>query len=469
MTARGQCVFVDPDVRWTVTIVRARERGFLTTAVHSALFGKVYRAAVCSADRATRARTDDVQSLVAAFRMLQDQGTPICAVFVGRDAVIEQVARACDLLHIPFTPTSCLDVTRNKVETRRRLQAEGLPNARYAFSSDTEALPSVVQQLGYPCVVKPVKGHASILAFRVRNERELSRVIRKIRLWEMGADPSELWVLSRGFICEEWLEGPVISAEISCTPYGHVPVTLALATTCRHNPCSGYGNIIPFVPESGLQEACFKYAIAACEAVGATFGMCDVEMVYTANGPILLEVNARKMGGEMVDAYELATKYNFSDVLLDTYLGHAVTSPRIDECRSTVIRKVIVRRGGTVQGLPTRWLRSLRHKHPNVLFRNYDLRPGRTVRRGQVVARLLIADHDPKEAFVFADRALELLEKASQIQMFRGTFPPLARCQRTRAHGGEMSTPDPTPAKSPAKKKSGTPTKQAATQPRKKK
>ncbi|WP_157412630.1 acetyl-CoA carboxylase biotin carboxylase subunit family protein [Acidovorax sp. Root217] len=468
MSLVAQCVFIDPDVRWILTIAKARERGFLTTAVHSALFGTVYPTATRSADRAALAQTDDIESLTEVFCMLLKQG-PICAVLVGRDAVIEQVARVCELLGIPFTPTACLDVTRDKVETRKYLQAAGLPNAQYAHAPDVEALHNAVERLGYPCVIKPVKGHASILAFRVRNESELLGAVRKIRLWVKSADPSELWILSRGFICEEWLRGPVISAEICCSPSGHVPVTLAIGTTYRQNICSGYGNIIPFVPDYHLQEACFDYAIAACGAVGATFGMCDVEMVYTTSGPILLEINARKMGGEMVDAYELATKCDFSDILLDAYLGHAARIPCSDGSRSTVIRKVIARRGGTVVGLPTRWLRSLRDRYPNVLFRNYSLVPGRTVRRGQVVARFLVAHHDPKEAFKFADWALERLEKASQIPMIRGKLPTLARRQCNSPNGGEMSTPDPTPVMSPAKKKAKTPTKRAATSPTKKK
>jgi hypothetical protein len=53
----------------------------------------------------------------------------------------------------------------------------------------------------------------------------------------------------------------------------------------------------------------FDYALKVCTLLQLRLGVFDVELIASDEGPILLEVNPRPMGGEMISGYEVSSCY----------------------------------------------------------------------------------------------------------------------------------------------------------------
>jgi hypothetical protein len=232
---------------------------------------------------------------------------------------------------------------------------------------------------------------------------------------------SERWTLDGGFVCEEWLDGPVLSVEVALLGSNIVAVTSALGTQQVVEPCVGYGSVIPVLGSDDVVGDCVEYAKRVCGSVSPTFGVWDIELIVTRKGPMLVEVNPRRMGGRMLAAYNWATGGRFEDVVLDTYSGrHPTVTPSQD--RVVVIRKLLPLDDGRVSAS---WNPTPMFYSDQLQFVNYDLAPGAQVRRMQVLGRLLVRSTEARLAFARADHVMEWLEERSGLRLVRGTLPTI--------------------------------------------
>lgn len=418
-------VFIDPDPSWATTIQRANERGHRVSAICSPRFKRSYPAEAALIRELIVADTSDEAALRRSLRRL-DRAHSIDAVLVHRDAIIRKVASACHAAAVPFTAVKPMQIALSKVRTREVLQSHGLSGVKFAAVRRIDRVAEAVKRIGFPCVLKPAAGHGSKLTFKLCNPQQLRRALARIRAWRESVARQDRWLLAQGFICEEWLEGPIISVELSVIDALARPFAVALGTETAENPCAGYGNVIPLRGHPEVVNRCVTYAQRVCSSIGLDRCICDLEMVWTRNGPVLLEANPRKMGGAMPEAYDLATGGRFDDIILDTYAGRL---PELKQSRRgliTVIRKIMPRRAGTVQGRPVAdWLKSFRPRRASVRLSNDALARGRRVRRLEVLGRLLVVCRDYSYGFACADRALSEIAKETGLDLVAGTLPKI--------------------------------------------
>ena len=265
-------------------------------------FGKV---AVLMGGRSAE-REISLQSGAAVLRALQQRGVDAHAVDTGDGDFVQQLSeggfsRAFNSLHgrggedgvvqglllglgIPCTGSGVLGsaLAMDKLRTKQLWEGVNLPTPAFVMLCSDADLPSAVEQLGFPMILKPSHEGSSIGMARVEHEDELHQA------WQ-DADRYDHEVLA-----ERWVEG----AEYTAAIVGDTLLPLIRLETPRkfydyeakykadstryHCPCG-----LPQEQEEALQ----LLSKQAFDAVGATgWGRVDL-FLDAANHPWLIEVN----------------------------------------------------------------------------------------------------------------------------------------------------------------------------------
>ncbi|VVN84748.1 ATP-grasp domain-containing protein [Pseudomonas fluorescens] len=411
-------IFVDPDATWTPVLNRSRERGFKVINISSPRYTSSYPDLESLADTTISCDTSNSKILAATLNTIEM--TDRTAIITSNDGTLEVVAEAAEYQNISFTPLSAVRLARNKINMRKHLKCHGFQMPRFEAFRTMRDLERAVNTIGFPCAIKPASGHQSWFCFRLSSTIDIELVIENLNYMIDNLAPNNAWCLKNGFICEEWMDGPIISVSVAASNGLPIPICVALGTTSPDAPCAGYGSIIPYIENKYVAETCSHYAENICRTLGLTVGIFDLEMIWTKTGPVILEVNARRMGGVMPHAYDIATGDDFSDIILDAYLLLPI-SPRPKFTHTAVIRKIIAGSGGIIKSsLDENILKP--HGH-NIYYRNYFLHEGVLVDKFDVLARLISVGTSSTIEFEKLDSLLIEIEKQIEIPLLRGFLP----------------------------------------------
>jgi biotin carboxylase len=173
-------------------------------------------------------------------------------------------------------------------------------------------LPAAAAAVGFPAVLKPTSGFGSFATFRVHGADELAGLYATARLLLDHDAPrrgtatfllEELLIGRAPAGRDRWgdfvsIESVVVGGEVE-----HLTVTdkFPLAEPFRET-----GHIMPSTLDQGTQGQLAEVARVAIGALGLTDGACHTEIKLTADGPRVIEVNAR-LGGGLAEVWRLAT------------------------------------------------------------------------------------------------------------------------------------------------------------------
>ncbi|HLX77674.1 MAG TPA: ATP-grasp domain-containing protein [Acidimicrobiales bacterium] len=189
----------------------------------------------------------------------------------------------------------------DKKEQRRALRSAGVPSpAVWEVPADLSDLPSFVESLGYPVVVKPRQGTGSFATALANDEGELSDHLA--RLADVEAE----------FLVEEYLpdrdpRSPFADdLAVEIMVQGGRVFRLATTGKFRHAPpFRGRGCFLPSSVDAATETEMFDAAEAAAVALGITDGFLNVDVKLTPVGTRIVEVNGR-LGGNVDMLMELA-------------------------------------------------------------------------------------------------------------------------------------------------------------------
>ena len=218
--------------------------------------------------------------------------TPVDAVVGVDDGGVVAAAIAARALGLPHNPTEAVAATRDKREMRSLLAAAGVPQPRYREAFDAgEVLESAVE-IGFPVVLKPASLSASRGVIRADGADEVREAAARIDaiLTEAGAG----WPI----LVEEYLPGNEVAVEALATPRG----LEVLAVFDKPDPLEGpfFEETIYVTPSrhsAETVEAIHTVAAGAIAALGLIHGPAHAEVRLTPDGPRILEVAARSIGG----------------------------------------------------------------------------------------------------------------------------------------------------------------------------
>jgi biotin carboxylase len=256
--------------------------------------------------------------VVAAVRKLA-QDRPVRAVLAVDDAGSLPAAAAAAALGLPHNNPQAALAARDKWVMRRTLAAGGMrgPACRRFTIGDDPA--EVAAQVGYPCVVKPLRRSGSQGVIRADNPAELqsaiARLSRLLARLEMDTD-------SPAYLVEDYLPGREFALE-GLLDEGQLHV---LALFDKPDPLEGpFFEETIYVTPSRLdpagQQTLADCAAQAAEILGLRHGPLHAEMRLNEAGAWILEVAGRSIGGLCSQTLRFGVDQSLEELILRQAVG----------------------------------------------------------------------------------------------------------------------------------------------------
>jgi biotin carboxylase len=253
------------------------------------------------------------------------------------DALVVPVARIAEELGIPFTSVEGAVTAKAKNRCREVLEEAGIDRTRHLVLTDSrqtkvttaesgsggsrhwprtglDQARAFAADAGFPIVVKPASGSGSEGAHVLRDDLALAEFFAT-------ADPA---AYPTGMLVEEYLSGRFVSAEIGLARGEVVRLAISERTTWARHEALETGTTIPAVIDDDAHEAVMDFAERVIKAVGLRMGIFHVEVMLTAAGPRLIELNPRIMGSCLPNLFCLAGGGDLFELLVRIYLDEPV-------------------------------------------------------------------------------------------------------------------------------------------------
>jgi biotin carboxylase len=252
---------------------------------------------------------------------------PLRAV-VGVDDLTSLAAAAiAERLGLTSSGVAAVATARDKYQMRECLAAAGLPIPRYRRIALKDDPFLAARGVAFPCVLKPLTLSASRGVIRANNIDQFMAAFRRIAALLARDDVTVTgdgaqFLLAEAFIpgIEVALEGLLIRGQLH---------TLALFD--KPDPLDG-----PFFEETmyvtpsrlpdDVQARIREVSAAACAALGLAEGPIHAELRVNAEGPWVLEIAARSIGGLCSRTLRFGTGMTLEELILRHALGRPIAS-----------------------------------------------------------------------------------------------------------------------------------------------
>lgn len=224
------------------------------------------------------------------------------------------VARLCEALALPGMSPEAVDNARDKHATRACLARAGLPTPRNFLIKNAADVALAGQQVGFPAVIKPVSGAASLGVIKVESadslERSYNEVITELSSLVVssgalikndgsGTGVNAGCMINLAVLMEQYLDGCETDIDVVMSGgewhYAAVSDNGPTLEPYFNETWAASPSLIAKDQQRELKEL----AVASVKALGFSAGVFHVECKYTSTGPQLIEVNARMGGGQV--------------------------------------------------------------------------------------------------------------------------------------------------------------------------
>jgi hypothetical protein len=224
---------------------------------------------------------------------------PVSGILALGDRPIEAAALTARALGIPYDSPESVANCRSKLRQREALRDAGLPVPEFFSFRLKEDLATVIPRVKFPCVVKPHRLFASTGVIRTDNTEEFTAAVHRVA--ELLATP-EIKVMREPemdcLLVERYLPGGEVAVEGLLTA-GQLRV---LAVFDKPDPLEGpYFEETIYVTPSRLPALALASIRALLEkavrALGLTHGPLHAEFRINEDGPWVIEIAPRPIGG----------------------------------------------------------------------------------------------------------------------------------------------------------------------------
>ena len=266
---------------------------------------------------------DDAAAKVAA---LADR-RPLSAVVGVDDLTAVAAAAIAERLGLRASGRAAVAAARDKYQMRQCLAAAGVPVPRYRRIALKDDPFLAARGVAFPCVLKPLALSASRGVIRANNVDQFIAAFRRIGALLARDDVEARGDAAQFLLAEEYLPG--IEVALEGLLMGGALHTLALFD--KPDPLEG-----PFFEETlyitpsrlpaDIQASIERVSAAACAALGLAEGPVHAELRVKDDGPWVLEVAARSIGGLCSRTLRFGTGMTLEEIILRHALGWPIAS-----------------------------------------------------------------------------------------------------------------------------------------------
>lgn len=253
---------------------------------------------------------------------------PIRAVVAADDDGAILAAMAAAALGLPHSGVNAVAAARDKHRMREVLAAAGVPSPRSELVSIDEDPHDVARRVIFPCVVKPLFLSASRGVIRADDPAQFAAAFRRlIAILRRPEVAAEGGALAQQILVETFVPGSEVALE-GLLSEGKLRM---LALFDKPDPLEG-----PFFEETiyvtpSRLPAPLQQAIAACTedavtALGLQRGPVHAELRLNDQGPWILEIAPRSIGGLCSRALRFGEGISLEELILRDAMGLEVAS-----------------------------------------------------------------------------------------------------------------------------------------------
>lgn len=237
----------------------------------------------------------------------------------------DKISHALNLVGNDFTLS---EARRNKYLMLNAVKNAGLSAAWQFKENNLEELLSKLTENNFPVVIKPLSSSSSDGFHICQNEFDVRTAYNNI----MGS-LNILEEPNNAVLCQSFLKGvQYIVNSVSC--HGKHYITDIWEMQHRHiNNVSMVIDSMTLLPSSHkIWQVLVEYIKDVLAALGISFGAAHTEIMLTENGPSLIEVNARLMGGNIDSCFKEALGgYDQIDALIDSIVAPDELNQRLKQ------------------------------------------------------------------------------------------------------------------------------------------
>ena len=280
----------------------------------------------------------DLGAAVEAIAALHER-SPLDAVVAVDDQGVEIAAAAGERLGLVHNEPDAVAATRDKSVMRDALARDHVPQPRFRVVEDLEHISEVADDVGYPCVLKPVGLSASRGVIRADDAVSAMRAAERIRA-----------ITSGPLLVEEYLPGTEVAVEGLLRGAQQLEI---LAVFDKPDPLVGpYFEETIYVTPSRLpdemQERVAFLTWRATRAIGLTDGPIHAELRIDGDRVSVIEVAARSIGGLCARTLRFGAGIALEELILRHALGLPIDELERESSASGVMM-LPIRRAGVLE------------------------------------------------------------------------------------------------------------------------
>jgi biotin carboxylase len=242
---------------------------------------------------------------------------PLAAVVGVDDATTAAAAAIAERLGLPSNPLAAVTAARDKFQMRQCLAAAGVRVPRFRRIAIADDLLLASRRVAFPCVLKPLALSASRGVIRVNNADQFMAAFKRIAALLQRDDVSVAGDAAQFLLAEAFVEGLEVALEGLLV--GGTLHTLALFD--KPDPLNGpyFEETIYVTPSrlpAAVQAQVRDVTARACAALGLTEGPVHAELRINDDGPWIIEVAPRSIGGLCSRTLRFGTGMSLEEIIL---------------------------------------------------------------------------------------------------------------------------------------------------------
>jgi biotin carboxylase len=258
---------------------------------------------------------------------------PVSGALTFSDDLVELTARFAARTGLPGQPPDAIPNFRDKYVQRRALATAGVPVPPFAVLSTPEQADAALAAVPLPAMVKPTRGSGGALAYVIDRPTDLPPVVAEAFGHAGGAggavEADTEFILEGLLVGAPWHRVPGFAPYVSVESAAVGGRYLHLGVTDRFPlspPALETGMMLPSALDTRQQAEVVGMADRALRALDFRHGLAHTELMLTADGPRVIEVNARA-GGALPYLFPLASDVDLIRVAGEVALGALPEKP----------------------------------------------------------------------------------------------------------------------------------------------
>ncbi|EIK94699.1 hypothetical protein PMM47T1_20423 [Pseudomonas sp. M47T1] len=249
----------------------------------------------------------------------------VLAVIAGCETAIHLTDRLTDHLGLRGNSPATSDARRNKYTMQQALERRALPHINTRQVTQPEQILTVLEAVNDTgqYVVKPINSAATQGVVFATGRSGVAQALDSAR-WQQKNDLGET---NLGFVLQPFISGPEYVVDLVA-----FNGTYHVASVCRYTKIKRNGS--PFVYDSldTLDPAAtdlaplLDYARKAAAALDVNVGPLHMEIIWSADGPVMIEAGARLHGGIAPRLFQQVYQPDLLSLAIDSYLGRPAPS-----------------------------------------------------------------------------------------------------------------------------------------------